>query len=184
MRQGYPGEVLREDFLRPSGLSVNALAKALHVPPPRINDVVRERRGVTADTAVLEFPGDLGVRAAFNLGGVDAGKYIVRFQVRFVQQILTNDAHFDTRGRPPAELRVETCIGVDLLRGQSADEGDTRVPTDILRESHAGSQLRLVPRTGAFGIGYARRVETGRLRTQVHVQVSVSGAQRPPVCYL
>lgn len=47
MRPVHPGEVLREDFLVPAGLSANALAKALHVPTPRINDVVRERRGIT-----------------------------------------------------------------------------------------------------------------------------------------
>jgi addiction module HigA family antidote len=52
MRPVHPGEVLREDFLRPSGLTANALAKALRVPAPRINDIVRERRGVTADTAM------------------------------------------------------------------------------------------------------------------------------------
>jgi addiction module HigA family antidote len=52
MRPVHPGEVLREDFLRPSGLTANALAKALHVPAPRINDIVRQRRGVTADTAM------------------------------------------------------------------------------------------------------------------------------------
>lgn len=52
MRPIHPGEVLREDFLKPLGLSANALAKALHVPAPRINDIVRERRGVTADTAL------------------------------------------------------------------------------------------------------------------------------------
>lgn len=52
MRPVHPGEVLREDFMRPAGLSANALAKALHIPTPRINDVVRERRGVTADTAL------------------------------------------------------------------------------------------------------------------------------------
>ena len=52
MRPVHPGEVLREDFLRPAGLTANALAKALHVPAPRINDVVRERRGVSADTAM------------------------------------------------------------------------------------------------------------------------------------
>jgi antitoxin HigA-1 len=52
MRPVHPGEVLKEDFLRPAGLSVNALAKALHVPTPRINDIVLERRGVTADTAM------------------------------------------------------------------------------------------------------------------------------------
>ena len=43
MRPVHPGEVLREDFLRPAGLTANALAKVLHVPAPRINDIVRER---------------------------------------------------------------------------------------------------------------------------------------------
>jgi hypothetical protein len=46
-RPVHPGEVLREDFLKPLGMSANALAKALRVPTPRINDVVRERSGVT-----------------------------------------------------------------------------------------------------------------------------------------
>ena len=52
MRPVHPGEVLREDFLVPTGMSANALAKALHVPAPRINDIVRERRGISADTAM------------------------------------------------------------------------------------------------------------------------------------
>ncbi len=52
MRPVHPGEVLREDYLLASGMSANALAKALNVPAPRINDVVRERRGITADTAL------------------------------------------------------------------------------------------------------------------------------------
>ncbi len=52
MRPVHPGEVLREDFLRPAGLTANALARNLHVPAPRINDVVRERRGISADTAM------------------------------------------------------------------------------------------------------------------------------------
>lgn len=52
MRPIHPGEILREDFLAPLEMSVNALAKALHVPTPRINDIVLERRGVTADTAM------------------------------------------------------------------------------------------------------------------------------------
>ena len=52
MRPVHPGEVLREDYLEPLGLSANALANALRVPAPRINDIVRERRGVTADTAM------------------------------------------------------------------------------------------------------------------------------------
>ena len=52
MRPVHPGEVLREDFLKPMALSENALAKHLHVPASRINDIVLERRGVTADTAL------------------------------------------------------------------------------------------------------------------------------------
>lgn len=52
MRPVHPGEVLREDFMRPAGLSANALARALCVPAPRINDIVRERRGISADTAM------------------------------------------------------------------------------------------------------------------------------------
>jgi len=52
MRPVHPGEVLREDYLKPLELSANALAKALHVPASRINDIVLERRGVTADTAL------------------------------------------------------------------------------------------------------------------------------------
>lgn len=47
----HPGEILREDFLIPLEMSVNALAKALGVPATRIHEIVKERRAVTADTA-------------------------------------------------------------------------------------------------------------------------------------
>ena len=52
MRPVHPGEVLREEFLAPYGLTPNALAKYLKVPASRINDIVLERRGVTPDTAL------------------------------------------------------------------------------------------------------------------------------------
>lgn len=52
MRPVHPGEVLREDYLKPMELSASALARQLHVPASRINDIVLERRGVTADTAL------------------------------------------------------------------------------------------------------------------------------------
>lgn len=48
----HPGEILREEFLKPMKLSVYQLAKELHVPAPRLNDVVLQKRGVSADTAV------------------------------------------------------------------------------------------------------------------------------------
>jgi addiction module HigA family antidote len=51
MRPVHPGELLREDFLVPLALSVNALAVALDVPATRIREIVKERRSITADTA-------------------------------------------------------------------------------------------------------------------------------------
>ncbi len=48
----HPGEILKHDFMEPMGLSSNALAAALGVTPPRINEIVRQRRGVTAETAL------------------------------------------------------------------------------------------------------------------------------------
>jgi addiction module HigA family antidote len=48
----HPGEVLREEFMLPLGLSSTALANAIGVTPARVNDIVRERRGISADTAL------------------------------------------------------------------------------------------------------------------------------------
>lgn len=74
MRPVHPGEILREDYLVPLGMSANALAKALSVPAPRVNDIVRERRGISADTAMRlsrYFGGDarswLNLQAAYDL---------------------------------------------------------------------------------------------------------------------
>jgi addiction module HigA family antidote len=67
MRPVHPGEVLREDYLAPLGLSVNALAVALGVPATRIHEIVKERRSVTADTAA---------RLARYFGG-DAASWLV-----------------------------------------------------------------------------------------------------------
>jgi addiction module HigA family antidote len=48
----HPGEILREEFLSPLGISQYRLAKEIHVPPRRINEIVLEKRGITADTAI------------------------------------------------------------------------------------------------------------------------------------
>ncbi|WKZ13377.1 MAG: HigA family addiction module antitoxin [Gammaproteobacteria bacterium] len=48
----HPGEVLREEFLQPLGLTSYRLAKELHVTQPRVNDLVLEKRGITADMAL------------------------------------------------------------------------------------------------------------------------------------
>ena len=67
MRPIHPGEVLREEFLIPLGLTANALAVALQVPAPRINDVAREKRGISADTA-LRLARYFGTSAEFWMG--------------------------------------------------------------------------------------------------------------------
>jgi antitoxin HigA-1 len=63
----HPGEVLMEEFLKPLGLSQNQLAQALHVPARRINEIVLQKRGVTADTA-LRLAKYFGTSARFWLG--------------------------------------------------------------------------------------------------------------------
>jgi addiction module HigA family antidote len=63
----HPGETIREDVLEPLGMSVNQLAKALGITATRLNDVVRGRRGITADTA-LRLARYLGTSAEFWLG--------------------------------------------------------------------------------------------------------------------
>jgi antitoxin HigA-1 len=48
----HPGEILKEEFMEPLGLTSYRLAKELHVSAPRMNDIVRGKRAVTADTAI------------------------------------------------------------------------------------------------------------------------------------
>ncbi len=52
MRPVHPGEILREEFLKPLQMNAHALAMELKVPAPRVNEIVRERRAVTRDTAL------------------------------------------------------------------------------------------------------------------------------------
>ena len=60
----HPGEILREDLLKPWNMSVNQLAKALAVDTARLNEIVRGRRGISADTA-LRLSRYLGTTAEF-----------------------------------------------------------------------------------------------------------------------
>jgi len=48
----HPGEILREDFLKPLGLSINALGRALHVPPNHVSGIINEKRGISASMAL------------------------------------------------------------------------------------------------------------------------------------
>ena len=62
-----PGEILLEEFLKPMGLSQTALANALHVPPPRINEIALGKRAITADTD-LRLARYFGLSEGFFLG--------------------------------------------------------------------------------------------------------------------
>lgn len=63
----HPGEVLLEEFLKPLDLSQNALARAIDVPPRRINEIVLGKRGISADTA-MRLARALGTSERFWLG--------------------------------------------------------------------------------------------------------------------
>ncbi|MCK9609259.1 MAG: HigA family addiction module antitoxin [Methylomonas sp.] len=79
MRPIHPGEILREDFLIPLGLSVNALANALRVPSTRLHEIVKERRAISPDTAL---------RLARYFGG-DAQSWLnlqTAYELRLAQQ--------------------------------------------------------------------------------------------------
>lgn len=81
MRPIHPGEILREDFLAPLSMTAHALSKALHVTPTRVNDIVHEKRGITADTALRlarYFGGDaqswLNLQQAYDLKIIEKTK--------------------------------------------------------------------------------------------------------------
>jgi len=87
----HPGEILRQEFLKPMGISAYELGKRLHVPVPRVNDIVLERRGISADTAarLARFFGTteqfwMNLQAAYELSRVkqEHGAEIERIEPR------------------------------------------------------------------------------------------------------
>jgi len=74
MRPVHPGEVLMEDYIKPMGVSVRAVALALNVPYSRLSEIIKGQRGVTADTALRleryfgsEAQGWLNLQSAYDL---------------------------------------------------------------------------------------------------------------------
>ncbi len=93
MHPVHPGEILREDFLLPLGMSANALANALGVPATRIHEIVKERRSVTADTAE---------RLARYFGG-DAASWLTLQAIYDLKTLPTHDAIMTTVTPRPLE---------------------------------------------------------------------------------
>ena len=94
----HPGIILLEDFLKPMGISQYALAKAVDVPPRRINEIVKGLRGITVDTA-------LRLGAYF---GTDAQSWI------------NLQTHFDTENAREAMADVLTRISQGVKNGATA----------------------------------------------------------------
>jgi addiction module HigA family antidote len=94
----HPGEMLREEFMKPLGLSSNALAMELRVPVTRISEIVRERRGITADTA-------LRLARYFNM----SPEFWMRLQMDFDLESATvaeeSAIHDGIRPRPQSAVR-------------------------------------------------------------------------------
>lgn len=81
IRPWHPGELIKEDWLADYGLTQYALAKALKIPQSRLTDIIKGRRGITADTAarLARFYGNsaefwLGLQALYDLAMLDAAK--------------------------------------------------------------------------------------------------------------
>lgn len=102
MRPVHPGEILREDFLVPLAMTAHALSKALHVTPARINDIVREKRGITTDTALRlarYFGGDaeswLNLQRDYDLKLTErAMSQIINAEVTPLEALTKNDERF------------------------------------------------------------------------------------------
>ncbi|WNH53497.1 HigA family addiction module antitoxin [Stenotrophomonas oahuensis] len=89
LRAIHPGEVLREEFLLPLELSINALARALDVPATRLHAIVHETRGITADTAA---------RLARHFGG-DAASWLA-LQAEYDLKTLATWSEIESRVQP------------------------------------------------------------------------------------
>ncbi len=67
LRNPHPGEILQEEFMKPMALSQNALARAIRVPPRRINELIHGKRAISADTD-LRLARYFGISEGFFLG--------------------------------------------------------------------------------------------------------------------
>ena len=102
MRPIHPGEILREEYLKPLGISPHALSKALKVPPARINDICLGRRGITTDTALRLarfFGGDplswLNLQLAYDLKVAEkAVAKVIAKEVPTIQELAAKDDRF------------------------------------------------------------------------------------------
>ena len=97
--QIYSGEILREDFLEPLGISINKLSRDLSVPPNRISEIVNGKRSITGDTA-LRLQRYLGIEAQFWLN------LQTEYDLRIMKRKIWSD--IEQRIIPAKESGIET----------------------------------------------------------------------------
>lgn len=95
MRAVHPGEVLLEDYLRPLGMTVNRLSVELDVPATRIHEIVKQRRAVTADTAM---------RLARYFGGDPASWLALQADYDIKTLATSGDITLKVKPRKPCDL--------------------------------------------------------------------------------
>ena len=99
-----PGEILRDDFMKPIGISINRLARDLSVPPNRISEIVNGKRAITADTA-LRLERYFGVEAQFWLN------LETEYDLRIMKRKIWSDIEQRIIPVKPAETGMEHGIG-------------------------------------------------------------------------
>jgi addiction module HigA family antidote len=131
----HPGEMLREEFMKPLGLSANALAIALRVPVTRISEIVRERRGITADTA-------LRLARYFNMTPQFWMRLQMDFDLESASEALKGTLREEIRPRPAG---VDASGSARAIFGSSYSRGIRNRPLNcsecINRRGTAGSKL-------------------------------------------
>lgn len=98
MTRQHPGKVLLEQYLAPQNISQNRLARAIKVPPRRINEIIHGKRGITADTAV---------RLSIYFGG--SATYWTHLQAEYeIEQVRQNIAIQLSTIQPPVQTEPPT----------------------------------------------------------------------------
>ena len=129
----HPGEILKEDFMEPNGLSATALAKELGVSAPTVNDVVRGQRGITASLA-LKLQERFGPSAEMWMG----------LQSRYELDLARDKA--DVRARLPSARVMARSTQVSVRKRTA--QGDTAGKTiDMMSRPHR--KLRATPAKAA-----------------------------------
>jgi addiction module HigA family antidote len=106
----HPGKVLLQQYLQPQKISQNRLARAIKVPPRRINEIIHEKRGITADTAV---------RLAIYFGG--SASYWMHLQAEFeIEKVKQNISIQLSTIQPPPSADLSYIDNTEKERTNSA----------------------------------------------------------------